>query len=73
MSQNSTPVVYMITPVTDIEFDIFTKDVRIPKSSAMINSIAIDKLFNAMTMITELLADEGYIVQFEVDRVVIPG
>lgn len=69
MNRDNLPVVYVIKPVTDVEFDIVTSDTRVPESFTIVDSIINTKLFDTMTMITELLADKGFIVHFEAERV----
>ena len=60
------PIVYTITPVTDVNIRIYTKDWRVdPKDQEI--EVHVTKLVNAMTMISVLLNDEGYAVLFEVD------
>ena len=60
------PIVYTITPITDVNIRIYTKDYRVdPKDQEV--EVHVTKLVNAMTMISEILNDEGYAVLFEVD------
>ncbi len=59
-------VVFTITPVTDSDVRIYTKDSRVRPEDREVEATN-SKLVNAMTMISEILNDEGFAVLFEVD------
>ena len=66
MPMEERAVVFTITPVTDRDIRIYTKDGRIKPEDREVNADATH-LVNAMTMISTILNDEGYAVLFEVD------
>ena len=59
-------IVFTITPVTDSNVRIYTKDGRVRPEDREVETTN-SKLVNAMTMISEILNDEGFAVLFEVD------
>ena len=59
-------VVFTITPVTDRDIRIYTKDGRIKPEDREVTADATH-LVNVMTMISALLNEEGFAVLFEVD------
>ena len=59
-------VVFTITPVTDRDIRIYTKDGRVKPEDREVDADATH-LVNVMTMISALLNEEGFAVLFEVD------
>lgn len=59
-------IIFTVRPITDVDISIYTEDTRVnPEDREVV--AGTDKLIQAMTMISEVLNDEGYAVLFEVD------
>ena len=59
-------IIFTVRPITDVDVSIYTEDTRVnPEDREVVADT--DKLIQTMTMISEVLKDEGFAVLFEVD------